>query len=247
MLKSFLYSARRALVPWRNRHRALVLCYHSVRPDVTDPFSISPETFERHCEMIRADGFTVVPLSALEDMLKEGIPPRTLAITLDDGRLDNYTFAFPILQRFGYPATIFSITDVIGKEIETSSGNVPALNAEQMREMQSSGLVDFEPHTARHVSLTTVPLAEAREQVVRSRKALEEIFAKPCPYFAYPHGKVSPEVERLLPDCGIRLAFSQGNGFVRRGSDPLTLPRNDIVRAIGDPDFKGILAHGRIR
>jgi len=238
---------RRVLVPWKQKTRGLVLAYHSVRYAPEDVFSITPEAFERQCEMIRADGFTVVPLSTIEHMLAREVPARTIVITFDDGRRDNYEYAFPILKRFGYHATVFSITDCIGGSIPTSSGPVPALSVDQMKEMQQSGLIDFEPHTASHTSLTQVPLSEAREQVSRSKSTLERMLSKPCPYFSYPHGKYSGDIQKILADSGIRLAFSTASGFVTPQSDTLALERNGVDRTTTGAEFRGILAHGRIR
>ena len=90
--------------------------YHRVLPEA-DPFAIGAltvEQFRRQVEVL-AQCFKVVSLEQLITGLAHGrLPPGTACITFDDGYLDNYTFAYPILEQYNVPATIFLASDVIG-------------------------------------------------------------------------------------------------------------------------------------
>ena len=100
---------------WR-RHRGVILAYHRVLPagsgdlTFTQPgMYVTQETFEaqvgylaRHYHVVGLGDLLVRPLD------------RTCAITFDDGWLDNYEYAFPILKKYGVPATIFIATGQIG-------------------------------------------------------------------------------------------------------------------------------------
>lgn len=103
--------------------KALVLMYHRVIPGaeaasnfVQPGLSVTPETFERHLRFLTAR-FQVLPLEALFAKWCTGDwdeRVRYCSITFDDGWLDNYRYAFPLLRTYGVPATIFLPTDLIG-------------------------------------------------------------------------------------------------------------------------------------
>lgn len=92
---------------------ARILCYHRINND-RDPFfpAISTELFEQEMRFVSRH-YKVVPLSELLTHLQEGSPGIVVAITFDDGYRDNYQNAFPILQRYRLPATVFLTTGAI--------------------------------------------------------------------------------------------------------------------------------------
>ena len=98
---------------WR-RERLLILCYHwlSFRDEhLADPTYITPAFFRRRLERLRAGGYSVLPLTEALDRLKRGdLPPRSVAITFDDGTRDFAEFAAPLLREFSMPATVYVTT-----------------------------------------------------------------------------------------------------------------------------------------
>lgn len=103
------------------RKQAVVLMYHRVLPSLSgEPSFIQPgmyvtnSTFRRHAVFMK-EQFDILPLSALITRFTAGESiDGCCAITFDDGWLDNYTHAFPILQEFQLPATIFLASAFIG-------------------------------------------------------------------------------------------------------------------------------------
>ncbi len=99
------------------RKQALVLTYHSIQKHPL-PFEVwchlSAELFESQIAYIAARFRCVSMSTLLAEMLKGRIEPYTVAVTFDDGFRDNFTTAFPILQRHNVPATIFLATDFVG-------------------------------------------------------------------------------------------------------------------------------------
>lgn len=93
-----------------------ILCYHRVGTEGVPLFSrLHPAVFEAQMKYLR-DHYRVVPLGQLCAELKNGdLVKPTLAITFDDGYRDLYTHAFPVLQKFRIPATIY----LIGRSMET--------------------------------------------------------------------------------------------------------------------------------
>ena len=109
---------------WRTS-RLLILCYHGVSLDdehLCSGLYISPEQFRERLEHIRNAGCNVLPLKDAVTMLFEGsLPAASVVITFDDGFYDFYAKAWPILQDFGWPATVYLTTYY-------SSPNVPVFD-----------------------------------------------------------------------------------------------------------------------
>jgi len=110
--------ARRAL----DGHAAAILMYHRILPraeaaarDVEPGMVVTPETFARQLDWLQ-QGFRVLPLADVVACLESGrsLPPGAVAITFDDGWLDNHVHALPALARRGLPATIFLVTARVG-------------------------------------------------------------------------------------------------------------------------------------
>ncbi|HEY1658746.1 MAG TPA: polysaccharide deacetylase family protein [Candidatus Sulfotelmatobacter sp.] len=99
---------------WRQR-KLLILCYHGIALEDENqwrPFLyISPEHFERRLEILRNAGYAVLPLAqALEQLRRNDLPPRSVALTFDDGTYDFYKLAWPRLKQYGFPATVYLTT-----------------------------------------------------------------------------------------------------------------------------------------
>jgi peptidoglycan/xylan/chitin deacetylase (PgdA/CDA1 family) len=242
LAKSFFYLPQR-LLP--RKSGALVLSYHSIARK-TDPFTVNPVEFEWQLQEIQKSGLKIISLSDLESMLTIGVvEDKTVALTFDDGRRDNFEHLFPILKKYRVPVTIFSITGLIGGAFSGKSGDVPMLSEAQMWEMQSSGLIDFQPHTVTHPNLKKIALVMAKNEIESSKNTIEGMFKKECNYFAYPYGRYTKDIIEALPALGITLAFTTETGLVTTQSHPLALPRNGID-GITRAQFKGILAGGAL-
>ena len=156
-----------------------ILVYHSVS-DRSDwlpwaqELSVTTATLKCHLETIRKAGYHVLPASEIVRYLQTGIdlPDKPLAIHLDDGYLDNWVAAVPLLERAGMPATIFVSLDFIesGETLRPTIDDVEAgrcstddicwegyMNWAELRALQSSPLIDIEPHGIDHGRVITGP------------------------------------------------------------------------------------------
>lgn len=106
-----------AWLAWRNRRRLPILMYHGVVERPLAPFcwhALDLASFTAQLEHV-ARRYRVLPLPEALTRLSEGtLPPRSAALTFDDGTLTKRTLAFPVLERLGLPATIFVVTDLLG-------------------------------------------------------------------------------------------------------------------------------------
>src|ERR1700732_2301807 len=106
---------------WR-RERLLILCYHGIsledehlwRPQLY----VQAELLQKRFEMLRTMDCSVLPLSeALERLRSRGLPPRSVAITFDDGMYDFYKQAYPLLKKYDLPATVYQTTYYMDHEM----------------------------------------------------------------------------------------------------------------------------------
>jgi peptidoglycan/xylan/chitin deacetylase (PgdA/CDA1 family) len=168
------------------KDKALVLMYHRVLAPDDVPADIDPgmyvttEAFERHLRYLTAN-HEVVTLETLFEWMagRRQFSRIPCAITFDDGWRDNYEQAFPLLQQYNVPATIFLITDHVG---------IPAMVTwAQVHEMEAAG-VRFGSHTVTHPVLTTIDDQSVRDELVRSKQRLVRDLRQPVDWFCYPKG-----------------------------------------------------------
>ncbi len=244
MLKDIVYSVRRLCV--RKKNSAIVLVYHSVGRNGLR-FTVTPEMFEHQMAWLNKEKFNVVSLDKLTGYMDAGsIPPKTLAITFDDGYRDNIIEAFPVLKRYGFPATIFLTVSDLGKSRDVRGVPLEILSEEELRHLESSGLVLIEPHTVTHPKLTQVPDATIEQEITQSKKTIEGILNKNCIHFAYPKGRYNDAVLEIISHTGIKYGYTTINGFVTPKSSHYEIPRNGITSDTTMAQFKGIALAGRV-
>jgi len=193
---------------------ATILMYHSIGETYAGNRSlgISLDTFSRQMAFFKRHGYRVIRLTDLVMKLEKGEPIalKTIVLTFDDGYEDNYTNVFPILKEYGFPATIFVVTDFIGREAPAYGQTARFLSVAMMKEMAASGLVDFGSHSASHVNLADAggdPQVMQRE-VGASRRFLEGLLGRPVSLFCYPFGGHSQVVRRHVRDAGYAAAVT---------------------------------------
>ena len=260
-----------------------VLLYHSIHSD-GDTWSagadaLSPQEFERQIAYF-CRNYEILSLDAIAQYVhqQKTLPKKAVAITFDDGYRDNYYNAYPILKKYGVPATIFltvghierdnlfwwdkisyaihhaqvtqldikelgsySLHSNADKAMATSSvvkrlKQIPEaeknsivesimalclteipdglakrliLSWDQVKEMSNTG-ISFGAHTINHPNLTRVPLEQARQEILESKKILEERLGQKIRSFSYPNGKtgdynetVVKRVERAGFECAV--------------------------------------------
>lgn len=221
--------------------KARILVYHSISHDPMNPFSVSPEDFEKQVQFL-SQKYNVISLEELVAYTRgerDEIAPRSVAITLDDGFEDNYMFAYPILKKYGVPATIFVIVERI-KPNDRPPGEAGYLSWDQIVEMSENG-ISIGSHTLTHPWLAEVSLQEARREIVESKARLEQRLGKPVRLFAYPGGRVcdfNQQIRTIVAESGYTGACVGLNGINGRDTDPYLLRRTKIEVGDGMEVFK---------
>lgn len=237
------------------RGRAMVVALHRVNDvNAGDGLTLSPEQFEDHCHFL-ADSFDVVPLDQIVGRLEQGASfDRHVAITFDDGYLDNFEIAAPILTRYGLPATFFVTTGFIGTETvapwDRHMATAPGwMNWDQVRGLHDQGFA-IGAHTVDHLDLGEIAGDTARKQLTDSRDTLRERLGTGVEFFAYPFGRrenMSEENRALVREVGFRCCVSCFGGVIEPGTNPYVLPRIGINSWHASPDSLALdLALGRL-
>lgn len=183
-------------------HKAVV--YHTIStPEVCLPANtdVSPARFETHLKWLSKRRNRV---AALRETLVQPPKKNLIAITFDDGYLDNLTVALPLLEKYDLPMTLFMVAGFIGKD--------GYLSANDLKFLAKHPLVTIGSHTVSHRHLTKISKQDARFELRESKKVLEEITGEKIDLLAYPYGDCNPEIERLSEECGYRAAWSVWNG-----------------------------------
>lgn len=225
--------------------RVSILMYHSIGDN--QAFStVSARDFTRQLKYLKKHEYRVISLAELVGNLKNGgkLNDKTVALTFDDGYMDNFSTAWPLLKKYDFPATIFLSTDHIGRHFTNSEGvEIKMMGQEQIKEMAGSGRADFGSHTHTHPRLDNIGLADFAEEARLSKEIIEKITDKECCFFAYPRGCFKNDFFAILKGLGFEAAFSVREGLIGGNDDLFFLKRNLIYRSGGFSQFKGKLGY----
>ena len=172
-----------------------ILMYHYISspPGDADRYrvdlSVEPAVFRQQMQYLADNGFTPIDFYALSRAIagQEELPLKPVIITIDDGYLDAYTEAFPILREFGFTATVFVITEFIDH-------NYPQyVSWDMVIEMADAG-IRIEPHTKTHIDLRERDRATLIYQLLGSLQSVEARIGYRPRFFAYPAGRYDEAV-----------------------------------------------------
>ena len=200
-----------------------VLVYHRVSDD-RDPLALSPAKFRRQMEYLAANGFQGLDAVTALDLLAAGqLEPRTVAITFDDGFEDVLDNAHPVLAGLGFSATVFVATAVIGGDgsYDFAVPGASTLSWEQIRELDASNVLRFEPHSRTHDD-------DARDEIAESKAELEQQIGRETHAFCYPSGFVGPREGELTRQAGFRYGLTCEPGLNTASTDPYFIHRVHI-------------------
>lgn len=223
-----------------------ILLYHDFVTTVPDSdpddfnYINTPESFEENIKVLVENGYTFISMEELNEAIngKIELPEKPILINMDDGYYSNYEYIYPILKKYNAKASIFVVTDKIGKEIDGKR----YLGWEQCLEMQNSGLVEIFSHSKRHVFYDKLPVRAVRDDVTESYKIIEENLGnKNLKVFAYPYGAYTKEtvwalkvngIDMQVYDIGINHFNSFNKAYIKRINIPCEMTGKEIIEEI---------------
>lgn len=212
-----------------------ILLYHFIgnNPNPKDlarnDLSVSPDKFEAQMEYLSRNGYTPISLDTLYGIFNNQTtsPNKPVVLTFDDGYIDFYYNAFPILRRFNFNAVVFIPTGLIGKSYY--------MNWDQIKEIKSSGLVTFEGHSVNHTNLNALSYQQALRELIESKKILEGQTGYPVNFVAYPYGASSKNVQAAAKAAGY--VGGVGTWYGKASNQGINMPRIKISGYMSLLDF----------
>ena len=243
-----------------------VLMYHHLAPDGVyagtvnedNAAIISVEDFSIQMEYLAMNGYNTIFLSELVGMLQsdEELPEKTVAITFDDAYESVYIYAYPILQKYGFKASVAIIGETVNMPAasEYDPTMLSTLSFEQINEMQQSGIFEFQSHTYNlhqivpvnnrgalgYAATSRIYLLEhaRRESIEEKAQRLQNDFKKQdellssiginASVLLYPYGETDRELIAAAKENGMQAGFTVRTGFVTKNCDIFRLPRITI-------------------
>ncbi|WP_394903212.1 polysaccharide deacetylase family protein [Clostridium butyricum] len=211
-----------------------VLYYHSVDENAANEVTITPEKLKEQLDYINDNNYVTITMTELYDHIENNkpIPEKSILITFDDGYMNNYTEAFPMLKELNMTATIFCV----GNSLDGSY----YLSEEAIKEMSDYG-IDIESHTVNHVHLDTMSYDEQLLELKNSKNILEKITGKEVLSLAYPFGDYNDNTIKAAKDAGYKMGFTTKLGLSDRTDDIYKLDRIYISSSYDMNTFKNLL------
>ncbi|MEZ4195098.1 MAG: polysaccharide deacetylase family protein [Candidatus Paceibacterota bacterium] len=238
-----IYTLKVTLVNFLTRltkKTAVIVLYHRVGNVSADPLflNVDRETFEEHLNFYQKF-YEVVSLPELNTRLTEGlISGRELAITFDDGYVDNLSQALPILEKHNLPATIFVTTSQLGEKAHhpwdkqyLEQDRACFVSEDQLKSLSNHPLITIGAHTHTHPRLSSQTPAQQDYDIKTGKTILESITGKTINYFAYPFGgiyDINSASIAAVQKFGFHFAYLNDQKFTTGASSKFTIPRFNI-------------------
>jgi peptidoglycan/xylan/chitin deacetylase (PgdA/CDA1 family) len=220
------------------RDKSAILTYHSL--DLSgSAISIAPNLFRSQMEMLARSGTPVVSL------LKVRQHPGSVALTFDDGYLNFFEHALPVLAEYQFPATVFVVSGYCGlqncwRSRQRCPARLELMGWREIREAARLGIA-LGAHTVNHPDLSALPEDEVDRELRDCRSSLEDRTSQAVETFAYPYGAWNPVI-RLAVSRHFRLGCGTALGYIDARSDPFVLPRIDVMYRRGPRWFPHLMS-----
>jgi peptidoglycan/xylan/chitin deacetylase (PgdA/CDA1 family) len=223
-----------------------ILMYHSITDEDearVNPYyrtATSPQMFVAQMRDLYQAGFSVLGLTEAANRLRDSSGPfgKSVVITFDDGYEDFRTSASPVLEKYGFTATVFLPTAHIADNHQRFKGK-QCLTWAGIRELQQSGIT-FGSHTVSHPQLHQLSAERINEEVVKSRETIEQRLGCAVESFAYPYAfpEADADFKQRLRDMLYLAGYKNGVcttvGCSNSSNDPFFLNRLP-VNSCDDP------------
>ena len=184
--------------------------------------------FARQMFILKLLGYKGLSMSAAMPYLRGEKQGRVAVITFDDGYVDTLEQALPILQKHGFSATCYVISQRTGQYNDWDAAKLNVrkalMNDEQVRAWHAAGM-EVGAHSRTHPRLTGCTDAELQDEIAGSKADLENLIGQPVTQFCYPYGDLDERVAAITRQAGYAAATTVQRGRARVGDDPMLLRR----------------------
>lgn len=214
-----------------------VLLYHHVQPQADSvakgqtSLSVDSAIFDQQMGYLASRGYTSISAEQLVNAIiaHGSLPAKSVVITLDDAYLDNYTYAYPSLQKYHLTGNLMVPTGLLGG----NGGSNSYFSWDQLKQMAGSGTMFVYNHTWSHYSMGAGPVDKDTYEITTAQKQLQENLGHASPIFVYPYGsgQTLGWVQQLVKNNGFVAAFSTLPGIYQCEGNIMSLPRIHIGNA----------------
>lgn len=218
-----------------------ILLYHYIgnNPNPQDTqrnvLSVSPDQFDKQMKYLQDNGYSTSTLDTLYAALKKQatLPPKSVILTFDDGYVDFYVNAYPILKKYNFHATVFIPTGMMNQGFY--------LGWFQIKEMHSSGLIHFGSHSVHHSHLPSLSSDVALIELSQSKTVLQDMLGVPINFMAYPYGATNFEVTELVKKTGYVGAVGTWGSNIQSEDTIYNMPRFKVGGGVDLKYFAALL------
>jgi peptidoglycan/xylan/chitin deacetylase (PgdA/CDA1 family) len=202
---------------------APVIVYHSINKEKRIlPTNVDRSSFKSQIGWLKANNYrTLSP----DEFLRQEKSPLSVFIGFEDSYYSITENALPILKSAGYTATLFVISDYIGKtngwDVAISNSN--HMSEDDIKEALKNGFC-LASHTKTHTDLRSLNDIELRNELEGSRLSLEARFGVPVKALSYPFGRYNDRVKASAKDSGYSMAFTINRPVNQKTFDPFAIP-----------------------
>jgi len=213
-----------------------ILMYHSIadmpKGTVMRSLHVPPKRFRFQMRMLKWLGYRGLGMGELLPYLKGEKQGKVVGITFDDGYRNNLTEALPVLQEFGFSATCYIISQMIGGvnewDLDKGIPENPLMDKAEIQHWIDGGM-EIGSHTRNHKQLTECPRDTAIQEVTKSKKELEQQYSTPIDHFCYPYGQMNESIQKIAESARYLTATTVSRGRTQSEDSLLRLPRVPIT------------------
>jgi len=227
-----------------------ILMYHEIATaaDTKSHLAVPPDNFAAQLEYLHGAGYQTITFTAAARALAGAgqLPERAVVLTFDDGYADFHREALPLLDKYGFTATVFVTTGWIDDAGKYAAGPAlgPMLSWSQIRELAAAG-VEIGAHSHGHPQLDQIPARQLRDELNTPKDLLEEGIGAPVPSVAYPFGYSNAGVRQAVRAAGYQHACAVANATARPGADEFAVPRLTVRASTRPQTFERVVRGGQ--
>ncbi len=213
-----------------NFYNSIILAYHHVcnhlYPTIT---RVTKGQFEKQIKYLKNNQYSIKSLSNLVSNEIDKNPVPNISITFDDAFSCMAENALPILVENNIKATIFVITNFVGKnshwDYYNSYKKCRHLSWNQLRDISKLGF-ELGSHSHSHFDLKSLKNDDIKREMAYSKKYLEDKIGKKTRFFSYPFGRYNKQIMRICEETGYIGAVSMNPVFKQKNC--YALPRSAV-------------------
>jgi len=226
-----LHTANRSPIP--------ILMYHQIetaasRGSAFRSLYVSPSAFARQMAWLHFLGFRALSISALMPYLNGKRRGKVVGLTFDDGYLNNFTHALPVLLKHGFSATCYAVSQHVGKtnswDRDAGIAPAPLMSAAQLRHWCAAGQ-EVGAHSRHHPRLTQLDAPRCQQEISGSKAELEDMTGSAVRHFCYPYGDYNADQAVIARAAGFESATTTQRSRCQTHENIMQLPRVPVVRS----------------